>query len=234
MTETTAAPVTAAERIDLLDGLRGFALLGILMANILYWSGWLFLPPDRAIAIAGPTQFAVDAFLPKLVVDGKFYTIFSLLFGLGFALQLSRLERRGANGIRIFYRRLLVLLAIGLVHLCLIWDGDILTLYALLGMFLPLFRKWSERGILIAGLVFLLLPLAGVPLFHALGWAPWMPFTKWEGGSRDRRGCCKAENRHGLPAPTGIRASSGPRAAPSSASACCSNGGACPRCSGSC
>jgi uncharacterized protein len=172
MTEPTAAPVTAAERIDLLDGLRGFALFGILLANILYWSGWLFLPLDRAVAIAGAGQFAIDAFLHKLLIDGKFYTIFSLLFGIGFALQLSRLERRGADGVRIFRRRLLVLLAIGLVHLCLVWDGDILTLYALLGLCLPFFRKWSERRILLAGLGFLLLPLLGGPLFNALGWTP--------------------------------------------------------------
>lgn len=176
MIEPTAAPVTAAERIDLLDGLRGFALFGILLANILYWSGWLFLPHDRAIALSGETQFAVDAFLHKLLIDGKFYTIFSLLFGLGFALQLSRLERRGADGVRIFRRRLLVLLAIGLVHLCLIWDGDILTLYALLGLLLPFFRKWRERSLLIAALALLLLPLAAVPLFKALGWAPWTFF----------------------------------------------------------
>jgi uncharacterized protein len=188
MTEPSAAPVTAAERIDLLDGLRGFALFGILLANILYWSGWLFLPHDRAIAISGETQFVVDAFLHKLLIDGKFYTIFSLLFGLGFALQLSRLERRGADGVRIFRRRLLVLLAIGLVHLCLIWDGDILTLYALLGLLLPFFRKWSERSLLIAALAFLLLPLAAVPLFRALGWAPWAPFYEMGGRIAESQG----------------------------------------------
>ncbi|RYE03364.1 MAG: DUF418 domain-containing protein, partial [Sphingomonadales bacterium] len=129
-----AAPVSATERMDLLDGLRGFALLGILLANIDYWSGWLFLTPDQAAALAGGTQAHVQHVLHKLLIDGKFYTIFSLLFGLGFTLQLSRLEKRGADGVAIFRRRLLALLAIGLVHLWLIWDGDILTLYALLGL----------------------------------------------------------------------------------------------------
>ncbi|MEZ0243340.1 MAG: DUF418 domain-containing protein, partial [Sphingomonas sp.] len=176
MTEPTAAPVTAAERIDLLDGLRGFALFGILLANILYWSGWLFLPHDRAIAISGETQFVVEAFLHKLLIDGKFYTIFSLLFGLGFALQLSRLEKRGADGVRIYRRRLLVLLGFGLIHLVLIWDGDILTLYALLGFLLPFFRNWSERRTLVAVAILLLLPLPGAWLFHALGWTPHLFF----------------------------------------------------------
>lgn len=176
VSEGIAAPVSATERMDLLDGLRGFALLGILLANIDYWSGWLFLTPDQAAALAGSTQAHLQHFLHKLLIDGKFYTIFSLLFGLGFTLQLSRLERRGANGIAIFRRRLFVLLAIGLVHLWLIWDGDILTLYALLGLLLPLVRHWSERRLLTAAALLLLLPLLAAPLLKAAGINPGMPF----------------------------------------------------------
>jgi uncharacterized protein len=108
-----------------------------------------------------------------LLIDGKFYTIFSLLFGAGFALQIARLAGRGADGLRIYRRRVLVLLGIGLVHSWLIWEGDILTLYALLGLLLPAFQRWSERTLLIAAalLVFVIPPL-GIWLFSALGWAP--------------------------------------------------------------
>jgi uncharacterized protein len=106
-------------------------------------------------------------------VDGKFYTIFSLLFGAGFALQIARLASRGTDGLRIYRRRVLVLLAIGLLHSWLIWDGDILTLYALLGLLLPLFHRWSERSLLVAAaiLIFIVPPL-GIELFAILGWKP--------------------------------------------------------------
>lgn len=162
----------AAERIEVLDALRGFTLFGILLANILYWAGWIFMDEAARAALAGADAArAADAF-HHLVVDGKFYTLFSLLFGIGFALQLDRLERRGADGVRIFRRRLLVLLAIGLVHLVFIWDGDILTLYALLGLTLPFFRRWRERRLLLAALLLILLPAAGQALFQAMGWEP--------------------------------------------------------------
>lgn len=177
-TATAAGGASASERIDLIDALRGFALLGILLANINYWGGWLFMSPAQRIALAGLAQADWASFLEKLLIDGKFYTLFSLLFGLGFTLQLSRLERRGADGVRIFRKRLLILLGFGLIHLCLIWDGDILTLYAALGLMLPWFRGWSDRRMLVAALVLLLLPLAGQALLDATGWAPHAPFYR--------------------------------------------------------
>jgi uncharacterized protein len=171
------AGVTAtagAERIETLDALRGFALLGILLANILYWSGWIFRAPDQQLAFADAEVIAWQYRFHHLLIDGKFYTLFSLLFGAGFALHIGRLAQRGADGIRIYRRRVLVLLGIGLVHSFLIWDGDILTLYALLGLFLPFFYRLSERQLLIAaGVLIFLVPIAGVRLFEALGWAPY-------------------------------------------------------------
>lgn len=162
-----------ADRIELLDALRGFALLGILLANILYWSGWIMMTEGQRIAFSGAETFAWQYRLHRFFVDGKFYTIFSLLFGAGFSLQLSRLSDRGLAGMRIYRRRVLGLLAIGLVHTWLIWDGDILTLYALLGLVLPLFHDWRERNLLIAAAVFIFLaPPAGMALFAWAGWAP--------------------------------------------------------------
>ena len=86
----TAAPTR--DRITLLDALRGFALFGILLANMLYWAGWLLMSPEQQVALAGTRQTDIEHLLHKLLIDGKFYTIFSLLFGIGFALQLQRLE----------------------------------------------------------------------------------------------------------------------------------------------
>jgi uncharacterized protein len=162
----------AQDRFDLVDALRGFALFGILLANILYWSGWLFMDEPQKLVLASPQAIRWEHFLHNLLIDGKFYTIFSLLFGLGFALQLERLASRGANGVRIYLRRVSILLVIGLLHVTLIWDGDILTLYALLGFVLVLMRGWSSRALTVGAVVLLLLPLAGVPLFDRLGWAP--------------------------------------------------------------
>lgn len=172
-----------AERIELLDALRGFALLGILLANMLYWSGWIMMTEGQRIAFAGPDAFAWQYRFHHFFVDGKFYTIFSLLFGAGFSLQLARLSSRGLAGMRIYRRRVLVLLAIGLVHSWLIWDGDILTLYALLGLLLPLFHDWRERNLLAAAAILIfVVPPVGMALFAWAGWAPHdhlLSFSMW-------------------------------------------------------
>ncbi|HEU4774604.1 MAG TPA: DUF418 domain-containing protein [Lysobacter sp.] len=173
MSTLETAPTPAADRLELLDALRGFALLGILLANVLAWSGW-YMVDDAAKAVwAGEAAAQWQYRFHHLLVDGKFYTLFSLLFGLGFALQLDRLTRRGHDGLRIYRRRVLVLLGIGLVHCCVIWDGDILVLYALLGLLLPLFHRWRTRSLVVAGLVLVFVaPVAGRALFEAMGWAP--------------------------------------------------------------
>lgn len=168
-----AAVTGRAERIELLDALRGFALFGILLANMLYWSGWGAMTEEQRIAFAGAEATTWQYRFHHLLVDGKFYTIFSLLFGAGFALQITRLSARGLRGLQIYRRRVLVLLGIGLVHSWLIWDGDILTLYALLGLVLPFFHKWRERSLIIAAAVLIfVVPFLGIWLFAQLGLAP--------------------------------------------------------------
>ena len=166
-------PVSTAERLDIVDALRGFALFGILLANILYWSGWGMVTDPQRVAWGGAAGELWQSRFHHFFVDGKFYTIFSFLFGAGFALQLERLLRRGQNGLRIYRRRALVLLGIGLVHDFVIWDGDILVLYALLGLLLPLFHRWRSGTLVWTGLVFVfVVPFAGIALFDALGWKP--------------------------------------------------------------
>ena len=171
-----AAPASATDRIEAIDALRGFALLGILFANLPYWAGAPFAQPaDAAVIFGNVSPEAFGAFFNG-VLDGKFYTLFSLLFGLGFALQLERLERRGADGLRVFRRRMAALLLIGCVHIFLIWDGDILTLYAALGFVLPLFRKASERALIGWALLFLFaVPMLGVLAGEKLGFHPGAP-----------------------------------------------------------
>lgn len=163
------APVRSSERHVILDALRGFAILGICLANYPEFSLYTFQPADTAAAMpsAGVDRLLRHALY--VLVDGKFYTLFSLLFGIGFSIIIANAERRGADGFRIFYRRMAVLTVIGLLHLMLIWSGDILMLYALLGMLLPLFRRTSDRGLLRASAFFLLLPVAVDALTEACG-----------------------------------------------------------------
>ena len=144
------------KRYVILDALRGFAILGIILANFPEFSLWTFSDPDTWSVTDRVTR-AVQTFL----VDGKFYTLFSLLFGMGFSIQLANAEGR----LRTFYRRMTVLLVIGLLHLCLLWSGDILMLYALCGMVLPLFRKLPTRKILFAAGGLLILPVLLDALF---------------------------------------------------------------------
>ena len=138
------------KRFVILDALRGFAMLGIILANFPEFSLWTFSDPAGWTGLDRVTR-AVQTFL----VDGKFYTLFSLLFGVGFSIQLANAEGK----LRIFYRRMSVLLVIGLLHLLFLWSGDILMLYAACGMLLPLFRNLPTRSILCIAGTFLLLPV---------------------------------------------------------------------------
>lgn len=154
-----AAPVEAKQRHIILDALRGFALLGICMANYPEFSLYSFLEefPKQMFPTAAIDTIA-QWFL-YIFIDGKFYTIFSLLFGIGFSIILANNRKRGANGTLIFYRRMFFLLLIGFAHLILIWSGDILMLYAVVGMMLPLFMKCNDRTLLIWAAIFLSLPV---------------------------------------------------------------------------
>ncbi|MFB1483831.1 DUF418 domain-containing protein [Corallococcus sp. RDP092CA] len=158
---TSAGPVEASERVHLLDALRGFALLGVFVSNSLSWfSGRSLLPHEQAQALAAPPLEKGVHQLYAFFVDQKFITLFSLLFGLGFALQLTRAEGRGASIVPVYRRRLLVLLGLGLIHMFAIWVGDILSTYALVGGALLLFRKRSDRTVLTwVAVLFVVLPL---------------------------------------------------------------------------
>lgn len=134
-------PVRSPDRIEALDVLRGVAVGGILFANVLIFFGLEFGFRNKP-----PTS--IDRWLESaehVLVLGKFYSIFSLLFGIGFGLQLAR---RGAAATDRFRRRLRVLMVIGLLHAVFVWAGDILLLYALLGLAMPWFAGRSDRSLL--------------------------------------------------------------------------------------
>jgi uncharacterized protein len=152
-----AALTLVRERIAALDVLRGVAVAGILFANVLVFFGIFLMPPERAAALSTADADRIAAFLERVFVEGKFYSIFSLLFGIGFGVQLVR---GGDGALPRFKRRLRILLAIGAVHAFLIWAGDILMLYALLGFTMPWFARKTNRQLLQWTVILLALPTA--------------------------------------------------------------------------
>src|SRR4026207_237913 len=165
-TAAGAAALPVRERIQALDVVRGVAVGGVLLANILVFFGLPFLPPDRVAAFPTAAADRVAVFLEHVFVDGKFYSVFSLLFGIGFGLQLAR---GGDAALPRFKRRLRILLAIGAVHAFFIWAGDILMLYALLGFTMPWFARKSNRELLRWTLILLAIPTA----LYVVAFAAW-------------------------------------------------------------
>jgi len=158
------SPVSDQERIEVIDIIRGFALFGIFLVNMP-----TFHSPELYVEQYGlsPGYSAPDEMLLlflDMFVQGKFYTMFSFLFGLGFAIFMSRAAQKGLPVYWLFSRRLLALLVFGLLHLLLLWYGDILHTYALAGFLLLLFYRRSHATIL--GWAFAL--LAAVQLLNLL------------------------------------------------------------------
>ena len=138
------APITSNDRIQTLDVVRGFALFGILLMNIEMMVGPTMAPTTGV----DPTLTGVDRWADAaiyLLVQGKFFTLFSLLFGMGFAVMSQRATEAGRPFAGVYWRRGLALFVIGLLHALLIWSGDILVTYAVLSMFLLVFRDVPLR-----------------------------------------------------------------------------------------
>ena len=156
--EPAAGPVQPRQRIQTIDILRGFAIFGILLVNMeFYHQAALNLVAQMKVPATALDQLA--RWFIAFFGEGKFYSTFSFLFGLGMAIQYGRAEERHAHFGPFWLRRMLVLLAFGLIHAYLFWPGDILILYSLLGIALLLWRKARPRTLLIWAAVFLLLPL---------------------------------------------------------------------------
>ncbi|MFY2764726.1 DUF418 domain-containing protein [Arenimonas sp. MALMAid1274] len=149
-----AAPLAEPDRLFVLDAIRGFALFGVLLINLT----WIASPE---LALPAPVRDALPSagidrplrFLMAWLMEGKAQALFSMLFGLGFAIQLQRAQARGPGFAARYLRRLGILLAIGAFNLYFLWLGDILHLYALAGVVLLVVRHASDRVLLWAGLL---------------------------------------------------------------------------------
>jgi uncharacterized protein len=162
--KTTAHPVSLSERIHLLDMLRGLAIFGILMVNM-----QVFYQP-MTLMMAGyqgseTTAGLISEIFIKVFFEGKFYVLFSMLFGYGFYIFMNKTTESGGSIVPVFRRRVFFLFLFGVLHVVLLWPGDILTFYAIFGLILLAFRKVSDRGLIKWAIWLALIPTIAVGLF---------------------------------------------------------------------
>jgi uncharacterized membrane protein YeiB len=153
-------PITAKQRIEALDVVRGFALLGIFLMNIEYFNRTLTsLNEGMPRGLTGIDWFA--SWFIAYFVQGKFWTIFSLLFGMGFAVMLARAAQAGREFKIVYLRRVLALAVFGAAHFVFLWEGDILFSYAVGALMLMIVLYGKTRPLLI-----------GIPIVVGLAFIP--------------------------------------------------------------
>jgi len=164
------APVPVPERVAALDALRGLSLLGILLSNVAAFAGPLYELHDGIDPALRGSDRALATFVYVAIRD-KAWTLFALLFGMGFAAMLGRAQAGGRGFGAVYLRRSFGLAAIGLVHAWAIWAGDILVTYALCAFALLALRRLSDEAWLalgcalyLAGTGFMLLVAASLTL----------------------------------------------------------------------
>jgi uncharacterized protein len=146
-------PIRETDRIITLDVLRGFAVLGILFVNIHFFSMPLTLAAGANGLADAPVLDEMSWAVVETLVTYKFLSLFSLLFGAGLVVQMTRAEAKGRGFVPLYLRRLGVLAAFGLAHALLLWYGDILFRYAVLGLFPLLMRKARPRTLVTVAVV---------------------------------------------------------------------------------
>jgi len=166
-------PTGSSERLAYLDILRGAAIFGILLVNMMYYAH-----PYIYYQIIGdiPWDSALDRITGYAIYffgEGKFITMFAMLFGIGMVIQMDRAKTNGVKFFPVYFRRLTLLLIIGAVHAFLIWMGDILLAYALMGFIILFFFRnrrpktlivWTVISLLIPFIIFGLMTLAASSL----------------------------------------------------------------------
>lgn len=155
---STIEPTTGKQRLGVIDALRGFAILGILFANILSWSLFKFTPfttlEQLPYAELNGTLYSLLSFF----IDTKFYSIFSILFGVGFYIQYDRQRNNQDAFLKVYKRRLSFLILFGFIHM-LFWSGDILMLYGMMAFIFIEFRNLPPKKILNWAVILLAIPL---------------------------------------------------------------------------
>ena len=164
------SPISAGERLESLDVLRGFALLGILAMNIRAMAAPFsaYMYPYAFFDYDGASRLAYA--FTSIGFDLKMMGLFSMLFGAGVLLYAGKPTASGRPPRGLWFRRMFWLLVIGLVHAYLIWDGDILVPYALCGILLLWWVRRLPAWALLTGAVVMLAVGAAFGVFHAVSW----------------------------------------------------------------
>ena len=157
-TQVHASPVAQTERIRSLDVLRGFALFGVLLMNMqAYAEVFAVYMNPLALGEISTADYACWC-LNHVFADGKFITIFSMLFGAGIGLMATRARAKTGRSAGVHYRRMVWLMLFGIAHALLLWTGDILFIYGLVGLVAYWFvrlRPWIQ---IVIAVVLLLIP----------------------------------------------------------------------------
>lgn len=159
-----ADPIKESKRLLWIDATRGFAIFGIFMVNVGAFSAPYFMHGGEQAAWPGPVDQFMQMFI-DVFFQASFYTLFSLLFGFGFQIMIERLTEKGSAVYTILLRRMLLLIGFGLVHAFLIWYGDILLSYGIIGLLLLLFVKVKNKTLLIWAILLMGLSVAYYTMF---------------------------------------------------------------------
>ncbi len=150
-------PVRPKERIETIDILRGWAIFGMVVANVWGFQSFFFTFPFQLTQVWTGTADQIALWLLDSFVSAKFWSLFSFLFGLGFAIQMMRAEARGVRFVSLYSRRLVILFLIGLMQF-LLGPSSILPSYAIVGFLLLLLRARSPRIILVVAFASFIVP----------------------------------------------------------------------------
>ncbi len=144
------------ERLQIIDGIRGLSLAGILMANMLIFQYGIW--GKEEIHLYSPSKMDSVAYtFTKIFIEGSFMPIFAFLFGFGMIKMKQSLDRKNLKYKQYFFRRFLFLLVVGFLHSTYLWEGDILFFYGLMGLFLLIFVGRKKKTLLLLGSTLLLL-----------------------------------------------------------------------------
>lgn len=154
---TEVSPINQKKRIELLDIFRGFAVLGIFVVNIEIMNS-TFVNQEEFRQQWNSTLDTVAVKILQLFFYSKFFPVFSLLFGLGISMQALKLFEKKELSFSFFLRRMFILFIFGLLHIAFLWSGDVLHLYAMLGLLVTLLIKTSNKILLTLSAFFLLFP----------------------------------------------------------------------------
>ncbi len=159
-------PIAGKERIISIDALRGLALIGIFLVNMIsFHSPYFYYDPYQwwGEGKEQTTYRIIDFFFQASV-----YPLFAMLFGYGLGIQQRRASEKGENFYKLAMKRFLVLLIIGIMHAFVIWSGDILITYAMVGFLLLIFMRMTGKTLLLLGSSFFIIPTLFLSIFTTL------------------------------------------------------------------